>query len=192
MPGQRVVKLGVSGHRYLHHIPVLEKAIHAVLDQVSERYAGHKLEMYNPLAPGADQLAAGIALQRNIALIVLLPFAQDQYLDEFPQESQEVFLQLVSKAQKVIQIEAAQGENRYRPLGNYLIDHMDCLVAVWNGLPARGPGGTGEVVEGFRRQGKPLAWVRADNMLPEELVLLPPVLTHGSVQYENWQIEPRS
>jgi hypothetical protein len=186
MVDQRVVKLGVSGHRFLHDVPVLEKAMHAVLSRVSERYAGHKLEMYNPLAPGADQLAAAMALQENIPLIVLLPLPQEQYLEEFPDESREVFFRLMRRAQKVIQIEVVEGEHRYRSLANYLIGQMDLLVAVWNGLPARGPGGTGEVVEGFRHSGKPLAWVRADNMHPEDPMRLPPNLLHGSIQYENW------
>jgi hypothetical protein len=186
MVDRRVVKMGVSGHRYLRDIPVLEKAISLVVDQVLERYAGRKLEMYNPLAPGADQLTAAIALQKNIPLIVLLPFAQEQYVHEFPEKDQRTFLKLARKAQKVVQIPFQERKYPYRVLGNYLIDQMDCLIAVWNGQPKRGPGGTGEVVEGFRYKGKPLAWVRADNMLLEKPVLLPPELEHGSIQYEKW------
>jgi hypothetical protein len=39
------------------------------------------------------------------------------------------------------------------------------LLAVWDGRPARGLGGTGDVVARARRQGLPLAWVHARRVI---------------------------
>jgi len=42
----------------------------------------------------------------------------------------------------------------------YMLDHCDRLIAVWDGLPARGPGGAGQIVEQARRQSIPVIWVK--------------------------------
>jgi hypothetical protein len=41
------------------------------------------------------------------------------------------------------------------------VENCDLLVAIWDGEPARGPGGTGETVELFRQAGRPLLWIHA-------------------------------
>ncbi len=40
------------------------------------------------------------------------------------------------------------------------------LLAVWDGQPPQGAGGTGWVVSEARRRGLPLAWVHAGNRQP--------------------------
>ncbi len=49
----------------------------------------------------------------------------------------------------------------YRRVGEALLDRVAVLVAVWNGEPPRGPGGTGEVVERGRLRGIPVIWIHA-------------------------------
>ena len=45
----------------------------------------------------------------------------------------------------------------YEQAGRYIVEHSDVLLAVWDGLPARGRGGTAEIV----------AWARdSDSGLP--------------------------
>jgi hypothetical protein len=40
-----------------------------------------------------------------------------------------------------------------------VLRHSDVLLAVWDGMPARGPGGTGAIVAAARTMGLPLLWV---------------------------------
>ena len=47
------------------------------------------------------------------------------------------------------------------PVGRYVLDRCDVLVAVWDGQPARGRGGTADIVAMARHCGKPMAWIRA-------------------------------
>jgi hypothetical protein len=47
-----------------------------------------------------------------------------------------------------------------------VVDNCDVFVAVWDGEGAQGQGGTGEIVERARSQGKPVVIVRAGNRKP--------------------------
>ena len=40
--------------------------------------------------------------------------------------------------------------------GRYVVDHCDVLIALWDGKPSRGKGGTAEIIEYARKRGRPL------------------------------------
>jgi hypothetical protein len=67
---------------------------------------------------------------------------------------------------------AAAPDLPYRRVGRALLDRVGVLVAVWDGLPPRGPGGTGEVVQEAVRRGIPVVWIGSG--APHELRLLEP------------------
>jgi hypothetical protein len=165
----------------------VKSAIRDVLKRITARHPGQTVHLYTPLAPGADQLAGIAALEGSIPIVVLLPLEKRRYLEDFSIEDQDAFTRISAQAAELICLNTAgDREEAYRTLGSYMAAHMDYLIAVWNGRPERGPGGTGEVVKNFRQTGKPLAWIRADNMLPDHPVFLPASLKKGSISYENW------
>ena len=49
----------------------------------------------------------------------------------------------------------------YATLGDMIVNESEVLIAMWDGEPPRGPGGTGELVENARRMDKPLVWLRS-------------------------------
>lgn len=53
-------------------------------------------------------------------------------------------------------------ERAYEAAGRYVVDHCDMLLAVWDGRPARGRGGTAEIIAYARRRERPLAVIAAD------------------------------
>ena len=183
---QTTIRIGISGHRHLRDQYELTQAISEGFEIILNKHPEQKLLCYSALAAGADQVAAQVALEKSIPLVVLVPFEEKQYLDDFSQEERQEFMRLSQRAEEIIRLPDIDREQAYNKLSEYLVEKTDTLLAVWNGQPARGAGGTGDVVERFRRKGKPLVWVRADNMLPEEPVLLPPGLAQGSIVYENW------
>jgi hypothetical protein len=188
MPRNRAIKVGVSGHRFLQNSPELKEAIHTALDRIAARYPEKPMVLYSSLAAGADQLAGLAAREKGIELVAVIPYDQKRYLESIPHPDRDTFSRLAAEAVDTVQLNGdVEGEAKYLVLAETLVRQMDVLIAVWNGRPARGPGGTGEVVERFRQTGKPLVWIRADNMLPEAPVLLPPSLHQGSIAYENWQ-----
>ena len=71
--------------------------------------------------------------------------------------SRERFEALLARAGSVYHLpyEVSSG-NAYLAAGHWVVDHSDLVVAVWDAHPARGKGGTGDVVEYARRVGRPL------------------------------------
>ena len=53
-----------------------------------------------------------------------------------------------------------------------MVEHADVLIAVWDGRPARGMGGTADAVAYARQRGVPVLWVHAAR--PAGLELLQP------------------
>ena len=46
--------------------------------------------------------------------------------------------------------------------GRYILDRCRFLIAVWDGQPGGGLGGTAHIVTEARQRGLPLAWVKAE------------------------------
>lgn len=111
------------------------------------------------LAAGADQLFARMVLQNGGALRVVVPCAR--YGEAFTSSSAlREYESLLALATTTEQLPYAQpSEDAYARAGYRVVDLCDLLVAVWDGAPARGKGGTGEVGKYARQQGRPVAVV---------------------------------
>lgn len=127
--------------------------------------ASPQFRLVSPLADGADQIAAEAALAGGYTLQAVLPFARADYMKDFTDPAALArFDALIERAHCVLELSG----DRARPLDAYImagratVAHTDILIAVWDGLPARGRGGTGEVVEHARRRGTPVIHIPAD------------------------------
>ena len=159
--------VGVTGHR-LEAIPAERRA--AVEDRVGQAldlieaqarslYERERalfaadapsLTLVSPLAEGADQIAAQAALDRGWKLQAVLPFDSSTYLADFNDaDSRSHFHRLVEQAHCTLQLPGRQDDplEAYVMAGRGTVAHCDILIAVWDGLPPRGRGGTGEIVE---------------------------------------------
>jgi hypothetical protein len=149
------VDLGVSGHRRLLDPDACRPLIDRVLDGIDEPG-----DLVSSLAEGADRLVAARALQRGWRLVVVLPLDVDDYARDFSgEDSRRAFDELLDAASEVEKVGSAQRPEAYRAAGRRMLDRVDGLVAVWDGRPARGVGGTAEVVEHARSEHLPLAWI---------------------------------
>ncbi len=158
---------GVVGHRNLKNKNAISTGVALALDRLDDRVPEGVLVLLSSLAEGADRLVVRLALTRPRVskLITVLPMPESHYITDFPNiESREEFTMLKHRASEVIVLTPQPGTPRgeaYAAAGLYILDHCDVLLAVWDGLPARGRGGTGEIVEEARKRGMPLAWVHA-------------------------------
>lgn len=57
------------------------------------------------------------------------------------------------------EIEADWQSRRYATIGQMLVRQADLLIALWDGKPPRGRGGTADVVSEARRSGVPVIWI---------------------------------
>jgi hypothetical protein len=51
----------------------------------------------------------------------------------------------------------------YAHAGRYIVDHCDVLIAVWDGAPSRGRGGTAEIVQYALERNRPILRVWGDS-----------------------------
>src|SRR6266446_1668572 len=57
-------------------------------------------------------------------------------------------------------------EAAFEAAGQYVLEHCDVLLAVWDGREVQVEGGTGQIVARGRAMGKPIVIVRAGNRIP--------------------------
>ncbi|MEU9718790.1 hypothetical protein [Streptomyces sp. NPDC047976] len=146
-------RIGVTGHR---SIP--DEVLGHVQEGLRAVFAGHRgpLEAFSSLADGADQLFADIALEHGADLTVVIP--SEDYEDTFEDpDALAGYRRLRRRAAQEVRLDFARStDEAYYAAGTYIADCCDRLVAVWDGLPARGHGGTGEIVAYARALGKPV------------------------------------
>jgi len=177
--------VGVTGHRRLHDTEELATRVNealdvhvpALLDAASRSLVSDSgltqpsFTVLTPLAEGADRCVARTILERpGSRLEVILPLAEQDYLEDFgTSASRAEFQRLLALASRPISLRerplatdyppdelAAARARAYEELGRRIVNDCDVLIAVWDGEPARGKGGTAEVVAYARDSGRPV------------------------------------
>jgi hypothetical protein len=136
------LKIGVSGHQNMPHSAVTFVE-HRLMRLLTERRVTLGV---SSLAKGADQLFAEALLAQAIPLRVILPCRH--YAQSFDDPvARDNYHHLLSRASTVEQLEfATPGEKAFIAAGYRIVDEVDLLIAIWDGMPARGCGGTADIV----------------------------------------------
>jgi hypothetical protein len=154
-----VVRVGVTGHRDVVADLAMVDHLDALLDRLGPR---DRLVAVSSLAEGADRLLARRVLDGGGALEVLLPLPADDYEDDFGSPaSHRAFHDLLAAADRVSVIppgpdDDGTREAAYERAGLAVVEGCDVLVALWDGKPSRGRGGTAEIVAAARAAGRPV------------------------------------
>ncbi|MFO7742598.1 MAG: hypothetical protein R6X31_09830 [Anaerolineae bacterium] len=186
-----MLTIGVTGHRFLRHTDRVIAGVDRAIDRIEDAFGAHPSAVISALAEGADRLVVDRVLARSEAkLIIALPLPQSDYTRDFDSsESIQMFLDFLARAHSVITLPLAATRNEaYAAAGVYVLDHCDALIAVWDGQPAQGTGGTAEIVAEARRRGLPLAWVRAGNNRPGTRHPVTLNEEHGEVIFERFPV----
>ena len=143
-------RIGVTGHRNFRNPDDVSAITAGVLDRILD--GDDSPTILSSLAEGADRLVVDLVLARPDALLdVVLPLPADMYIADFvTPSSRQRFTDLLGRAASVMVVEQVPGEARelaYARAGRAIVDAVDVLVALWDGEPARGPGGTAEIVQ---------------------------------------------
>jgi hypothetical protein len=140
-----VTIVGVTGHRILPD-PRLWKWVRAEIDAALSS-AAPPLVGVTGLAEGADQKFAQAVLAAGGSLHAVLAF--EGFGDSLEgDDARTAFADLLACAAVVETIPPSETrELAYLAEGARVIELSDMLVAVWNGEPARGTGGTAEIVD---------------------------------------------
>ena len=97
-------------------------------------------------------------------LEVVLPLDQDAYADDFETaQSRRVFAELLERAAVVVRAPAVATRDRaYEAAGRAVVDRSDVVLALWDGQPARGRGGTAQIVAYALARGVRVLWVQTE------------------------------
>jgi hypothetical protein len=174
--------VGVIGHRP-NRLPGsgraavdrdIEQFLSAVVDAVGTARAKYPsvftsdaplLSIVSALAEGSDRLGAIAALKRNFVLDVPLPFARDDYVQDFTAEaSRAEFSGLLDKARSVLELpgERKTGNRAYEAAGLTVLGQSDIVLVIWDGGASAGRGGTTEMIQTAIRIGLPIVHVDAN------------------------------
>jgi hypothetical protein len=185
-----VVQIGVTGHRPNRLSPDVAAALPAHCDQILKAIAAlasrahdpllHSpepplLRILSPLAEGADRIVANAGLSLGADLQCPIPFHEEEYSRDFSAESsRDEFRALLAKASAVFQIDGARdaADVAYERVGRFVLEQSDFLIAIWNGEPAAGRGGTTQIVEEALAQNIPVIWLHASLQKPPCVLLI--------------------
>jgi hypothetical protein len=151
------VRFGITGHQVLPP---------RIVDRAVQHWSrvfpsAGRLHGVSCLADGADQLFATQVLAAGGTLEAVLP-CEDYASSLTAEGSRSRFEELRRSAATVVTMPYPKpGELAFLAAGQALVDRVDHLFAVWDGLPARGIGGTADVVTYARSRGCPVTvlWV---------------------------------
>jgi hypothetical protein len=147
--------VGFSGHRKLENAGLIAKGLRKVLDQLSARYG--PLVGISSAASGADTLFLEEISHRRIPFRLVLPFSRNAFKQDFEPEEWERVLPFFGEALSVQEVSGIESRKEvFLEVGVLTVESADMVIFVWNGKPAAGIGGTGDVVNYARALGKPL------------------------------------
>jgi len=146
-----MLRVAVSGHRNLPDgtVHLVDKAIRAALSEIAAKVTG-----LSCLADGADQIFARAVLDLGGDIEAVIP--AEKYRDGLPGQAHEEYDRLLAKAVAVHKLPFVESTSEaYMAASELMINEADELYAVWDWRPARGYGGTADVVAYARDRGKP-------------------------------------
>jgi hypothetical protein len=155
MGGAGTIVLGVTGHRVL---PADDDLVGRVDGAIDDLAGDRTVHLLTSLAEGADRLVAHRVLARGGGTIeALLPFPAEDYEGDFADDpSRADFRELLDQAATAEVVTGPTRVEAYEAAGFAVVDRSEALLALWDGRPARGRGGTAEVVARARRLGRPV------------------------------------
>jgi hypothetical protein len=150
------VRIGITGHSNLapESVPLVAAELRNVLSEYGAPMVG-----VSCLARGADQVFARVVLELGGHLEVVLP-AADYRERKVKPDNREEFETLIGQA-TAVRVLPFETSNRdaYAAANDDVLGGADVLVAVWDGAPPDGKGGTGDTVQAARTRGVPVVVV---------------------------------
>ncbi|MER6330520.1 hypothetical protein ABT298_14590 [Streptomyces sp. NPDC001034] len=147
------MRVGITGHRGLS--TQVEDQVRALLADQAEAYEAAGLVGVSCIADGPDSWFAETVLHHGGRLEVVIPATE--YRQGLPDWHHPVYDWLISRADDIHHTGITASTNEAHQAGSeILVGLVDELIAVWDGKPARGYGGTADVVAYAEQTGVPV------------------------------------
>lgn len=137
------MKTGITGHQDLGPDENVERVARTMRTVVQ----GYRVsEGFTCLARGADQLYTDILRQLGLPFVVVIPC--ENYASVFVSAiDRKRFERLLGLASRTVLLPFPEpSETAFYEAGKRVVDLSEAVIAAWDGKPARGLGGTGDIV----------------------------------------------
>jgi len=139
-----MLDIGITGHQNFEGISDtswLKHELSTRIGQLKDIRLG-----YSSLAIGADVLFAETLLLMEISFTAVIPCKN--YDATFSEFYRNHYHYLLSKSKEKIFMDFSHpDEEAFFAAGKFIAEHSDILFVLWDGRPAKGVGGTGDVFE---------------------------------------------
>jgi len=153
--------IGFTGHRQLPDEAKCREAIRKVLEDWKTRVSGVVYGV-SSVAAGGDLLFAETCLELDLPVRVLLPFLKERFRDDFDDATWKRAERVLASALFVeVTGVSEQSDERYYECGIETVQQSQLLIALWDGGPGRGMGGTADIVHFAKERGQPVAWINS-------------------------------
>ncbi|PZQ19295.1 MAG: hypothetical protein DI565_02660 [Ancylobacter novellus] len=146
----RPVRLAVTGHQKREGADwdwVAEELRRILADRPVERG-------FSCLAVGSDQIFADVALSLEIPVTAVIPITD--YERCFDGDGLQRYRRLLARCDRLELRSSASEEQAFLDAGRIVADSADELIAIWDGKPAQGLGGSADVVRHCVDRGMPV------------------------------------
>ena len=160
----RPLIVGFTGHRRVEDEVKTGQALRELIATL-QREVGREMIGRSSVASGGDTLFAEACAAAGMKWIALLPFSEAEFKKDFNDGEWKRAKALLDRAERVeVSSDKAERPGGYLHCGIATVDGADVMIALWNGLPSRGQGGTAEIVAHARAVQKPLIVISSDSL----------------------------
>src|SRR4051812_20906762 len=135
------MRVGITGHQHRSGLDWAwtSTTLDRLLDEQPEPLVG-----FSSLAAGADQLFAHAVLARGGHHVAIIPL--DNYERCFNQLADlAAYRQFLARSEVVRLAHPGPDEEAFFTAGRHVAEQSDLLIAIWDGRPAKGRGGTADI-----------------------------------------------
>jgi hypothetical protein len=153
--------IGFTGHRHLPDEDQSRTAIRKVLEEWKARIPGVAYGV-SSIAAGGDLLFAETCLDLKLPIRIFLPMSKERFRDEFDDRTSERAERVLAGALSVEVVGVgAEPQERYYECGIETVHQSQLLIALWDGGPGHGMGGTSDMVYFAKEQGRLVVWIHS-------------------------------
>lgn len=172
------IAIGITGHRSerLGAIDPATLAAHidTALAAIERAAPSSTFRLIGSLAAGADQIAVDAALGRGWQIDTVLPFPREIYTGDFKPNEVAALDRHLAASRNIFELpgtrtEAGGSAAAYERAGRIVLAQSDILLAIWDGDPVRGRGGTAQIVAEAIDGSIPVLVIDPDGRPPELL-----------------------
>jgi hypothetical protein len=177
--------IGFTGHRKLPDEARCRQAIRRVLLEWRAKTPGVIYGVASAAA-GADLLFAETCLELNLPIRIFLPVPKEKFREDFDELSWERAESVFKKALSVEVTGAGEKlTERYYECGIETVQQSQLLLALWDGEPSQGLGGTADMVHFAKEQERPVIWIHSVTCAVQDFNAGPEILNDPEMRFLN-------